>query len=73
MNKRQSKKLYQQQHGYNPGEEERIQLQISDTIEYTEHRLEEVEKERVNRTYSRFLESIKQRPRSKARWWRRTR
>ena len=55
MNKRQSKKLYQQRHGYNPGEEERIQLQISDTIEYTEHRLVETEKERVNRTYSGFL------------------
>ena len=68
MNKRQSKKLYQQRHGYNPGEEDRI-----DTIEYTEHRLVETEKERVNRTYSGFLESIKQRPRSKARWWRRTR
>lgn len=60
MNKRQSKKLYQQRHGYNPGEEERIQLQVSDTIEYTEHRLEEAEKERVNRTYSGFLESINQ-------------
>lgn len=58
---------------YLMGEEERIKLQISDTIEYTEHRLEEAEKERVNRTYSGFLESIKQRPRSKARWWRRTR
>nr|DAZ07351.1 MAG TPA: hypothetical protein [Caudoviricetes sp.] len=42
-------------------------------IEYTEHRLVEAEKERVNRTYSGFLESIKQRPRSKARWWRRKR
>ena len=73
MNKRQSKKLYQQRHGYNPGEEERIQLQISDTIEYTERRLVEVEKERVNHVYSSFLEYIKQRPRSKARWWRRTR
>lgn len=73
MNKRQSKKLYQQRHGYNPGEEERIQLQVIDTIEYTEHRLEEAEKERVNRTYSGFLESIKQRSRSKACWWRRTR
>ena len=55
MNKRQSKKLYQQRHGYNPGEEERIKLQISDTIEYTEHRLEDAEKERVNRTDSGFL------------------
>lgn len=73
MNKRQSKKLYQQRHGYNPGEEERIQLQISDTIKYTECRLVEAEKERVNRTYSGFIESIKQRPRSKARWWRRKR
>ena len=70
MNKRQSKKLYQQRHGYNPGEEERIQLQISEMIEC---RLVEAEKERVNRTYSGFIESIKQRPRSKARWWRRTR
>ena len=52
---------------------EQIQLQISDTIKYTECRLVEAEKERVNRTYSGFLESIKQRPRSKARWWRRTR
>lgn len=52
MNKRQSKKLYQQRHGYNPGEEDRIQLQISDTIKYTECRLVEAEKERVNRTYS---------------------
>ena len=69
MNKRQSKKLYQQRHGYNPGEEDRIQLQISDTIKYTECRL----LERVTRTYSGFLESIKQRPRSKARWWRRKR
>ncbi len=73
MNKRQSKKFYQQRHGYNPGEEDRIQLQISDTIKYTERRLVEAEKERVNRTYSRFLESIKQRPRSKVCWWRRTR
>ncbi len=73
MNKRQSKKLYQQQYGYNPGEADRIQLQISDTIEYTERRLEEVEKERVSCTYSSFLEYIKQRPRSKAGWWRRTR
>lgn len=73
MNKRQIKKFYQQRHGYNPGEEDRIQLQISDTIKYTERRLVEAEKERVNRTYSGFLESIKQRPRSKVRWWRRTR
>lgn len=72
MNDRQRKKAYKAVNGYNPGEEERIQLQISDTIEYTEHRLVETEKERVNRIYSGFLESIKQRPRSKARWWRTT-
>lgn len=73
MSDRQKKKRYKQQHGYNPAEEAQIQQQISEMIEYTEHRLVEAEKERVNRTYSGFFESIKQRPRSKARWWRRTR
>lgn len=73
MNNRQKKKQYCKQHGYNPGEEKRIQQLIGETIRYTEQRLEQAEKDRLNRTYSGFLESIKQRPRSKARWWRRKR
>lgn len=73
MNRRQRKKAYKKVNGYNPSKEQAIQQMIRDTIEYTERRLVEAEKERVNRTYSGFLESIKQRPRSKVRWWRRTR
>ena len=73
MNRRQRKKAYKKVNGYNPNKEQAAQQMIRDMIEYTERRLVEAEKERVNRTYSGFLESIKQRPRSKVRWWRRTR
>lgn len=71
MNKRQSKKLYQQRHGYNPGEEQAVQQTIRDTIEYAERRLAEAEKERLIRRYAGFLESIKNR-KSRHRWWRTT-
>lgn len=70
MSDRQKKKRYKQQHGYNPAEEAQIQQLISETIRYTEQRLEQDEKDRLNRTYAGFLKSIKQRPRSKH-WWRR--
>lgn len=48
MNKRQSKKLYQQRHGYNPGEEERIQLQISDMCDLYDEKCEELEKAKMH-------------------------
>lgn len=63
MNRRQRKKDYQKKHGYNLSEEDRIRLQISSTIKYTERRLAEEEKERVTRNYSSFLAYIKQRKR----------
>lgn len=62
MNKRQRKKLYQQQHGYNPGEENRVQQMIRDMIGPAE-----VKKERISRNYSSFLAYIKERSRHK-RW-----
>lgn len=68
MNNRQKKKQYCKQHGYNPGEEKRIQQLISSTIEYTKQRLIEAEKERVNRTYSDFLKNIKERRKAGWRW-----
>lgn len=68
MNARQRKKRYKQQHGYNPGEAERIQQLISVTIRYTEQRLEQAEKERLRRTYSGFLENIKSRRKAGWRW-----
>ena len=71
MNKRQRKKLYQQQHGYNPGEENRVQQMIRDMIEYADQRPAEVKKERVSRSYSSFLAYIKERPRHKREWGRR--
>ncbi len=67
MNKRQRKKLYQQQHGYNPSEENRVQQMIKSMIEYADQRPAEVKKERVSRSYSSFLAYIKERPRHK-RW-----
>lgn len=67
MNKRQRKKLYQQQHGYNPGEENRVQQMIRDMIEYADRRPAEVKKERISRNYSSFLAYIKERSRHK-RW-----
>lgn len=71
VNRRQRKKMYQKTHGYNPNEEEKIQQLIHETTKYTNQRLTEVKQERVNRTYAGFLESIKQRPKNKNRWWRR--
>lgn len=65
MNRRQRKKDYQKKHGYNLGEEDRIQLQISSMIKYTERRLAEEEKERVTRNYSSFLAYIRQRKQRK--------
>lgn len=61
MNKRQRKKLYQQRHGYSPGEEDHVQQMIRDMIEYADRRPAEVKKERVSRSYSSFLAYIKQR------------
>ena len=71
MNKRQRKKLYQQQHGYNPDEENRVQQMIKSMIEYADQRLAEVEKERLTRRYAGFLENIKKRKGGR-RWWRTT-
>lgn len=68
MNNRQKKKQYCKQHGYNPGEEKQIQQLIGKTIRYTEQRLEQDEKERVNRTYSDFLKNIKERRKAGWRW-----
>lgn len=68
MNNRQKKKQYCKQHGYNPAEEKRIRQLIGETIEYTEQRLIEAEKERVNRTYSDFLKNIKERRKAGWRW-----
>ena len=71
MTKRQRKKLYQKTHGYNPNEEEKIQQLIHETAEYTNQRLTEVKQERIDRAYSGFLKSIKQRPKRENRWRRR--
>lgn len=71
MNDRQRKKAYKAVNGYNPGKEQAVQQTIRDTIEYTEHRLAEAEKERLARRYAGFLESIKNR-KSRRRWWRTT-
>lgn len=71
MTNRQQKKLYQKTHGYNPNEEDKIQQLIHETAEYTNQRLEEVKREGIYCTYAGFLESIKQRSKSKNRWWRR--
>ena len=72
MNKRQRKKLYQQRHGYNPSAENRVQQMIRDMIKYADRRPAEVKKERVSRSYSSFLENIKQRNQRKRKWWRKT-
>lgn len=71
MNDRQRKKAYKAVNGYNPGKEQAVQQTIRDTIEYTERRLAEAEKERLTRRYAGFLESIKNR-KSRRRWWRTT-
>ena len=68
MNNRQKKKQYCKQHGYNPGEEKQIQQLIGETIDYTERRLVEAEKERLIRTYSGFLKNIKNRRKAGWRW-----
>ena len=44
---------------------------IHETAEYTNQRLEEVKREGIYCTYAGFLKSIKQRSKSKNRWWRR--
>lgn len=36
MNRRQRKKDYQKKHGYNPGEEDRVQQMIRDMVEYAD-------------------------------------
>ena len=69
MNQRRRKKTYKHLYGYNPVEADRMQKMIHNMIKHTECRLVE----NNCRTYAGFLASIKQRPRSKARWWRRTR
>lgn len=71
MNDRQRKKTYKAANGYNPGEEQAVQHTIRDTIEYTERRLAEAEKERLTRRYAGFLENIKNR-KNRRRWWRET-
>lgn len=71
MNDRQRKKTYKAVNGYNPGEEQAVQHTIRDTIEYTERRLAEAEKERLTRRYAGFLENIKNR-KNRRRWWRET-
>lgn len=71
MNDRQRKKAYKAVNGYNPGKEQAVQQTIRDTIEYTERRLAEAEKERLTRRYAGFLESIKNR-KNRRRWWRAT-
>lgn len=71
MNDRQRKKTYKAVNGYNPGEEQAVQHTIRDTIEYTERRLAEAEKERLTRRYAGFLENIKNR-KNRHRWWRET-
>lgn len=68
MSDRQRKKKFKQQHGYNPGEEKRIQQLIGETIDYTERRLVEAEKERLIRAYSGFLKNIKNRRKAGWRW-----
>lgn len=71
MNDRQRKKTYKAANGYNPDEEQAVQHTIRDTIEYTERRLAEAEKERLTRRYAGFLENIKNR-KNRRRWWRET-
>lgn len=71
MNDRQRKKAYKKVNGYNPGEEQAVQQTIRGTIEYTERRLAEAEKERLTRRYEGFLKSIKNR-KNRRRWWRTT-
>ena len=71
MNDRQRKKAYKAVNGYNPGKEQAVQQTIRDTIEYTERRLAEAEKERLIRRSAGFLESIKNR-KIRQRWWRTT-
>lgn len=72
MNRRQRKRDYQKKHGYNPGEEERVQQMIRDMVEYADRRPAEVKKECARVAYSSFLENIKQRNQSKRKWWRKT-